>query len=113
VIRGPSKKRDASEKTEVKESDFYVSIGTKGRATGLEDRAPGSDEDQTDRLENQKVREVSKKNQMFDLLDLEVERKVRDEILQARFSTQKSLEEEATEVFFEQKVRDEELADLL
>jgi len=64
-------------------------------------------------LENQKVREVSQKNQVFDFLDLEVERKVRDEILQARFSMQKSLEEERAGLCFKQEVRNEELADLL
>ena len=64
-------------------------------------------------MENQKVREVSNKNQMFNLLDLEVERKVRGEILQARFSMQKRLEEERAELCFEQEIRDEWLAALL
>jgi hypothetical protein len=70
-------------------------------------------EDQTRRLENQKHREASKKNQVSNPLSREVERKRRDEILQPRFSMQKGLEEEATDLCFEQKGRDEELAALL
>jgi hypothetical protein len=73
-------------------SNFEDSTGRTIRTTDRTSSAPDRDEDQTDRLENQKVREVSEKNQMFILLDLE---------------------EERTVLWFEQKVLDEELADLL
>jgi hypothetical protein len=75
--------------------------------------AADPDEDQTDHRENQKVRKVLEKDQMFDLPHLEVERKVRGEILQTRFSMQKPLEEERASLCFEQKARCEKLADLL
>jgi hypothetical protein len=94
-------------------SDLDVPMGRTSRATDRTSSAADRDEDQTDRLQNQKVREVSKENQMFDLLHLELERKVRGEILQARFSMQEGLEDGATDHYFEQTVRDEELAALL
>jgi hypothetical protein len=64
-------------------------------------------------LENQNVREVSKKNRVFNLLSLELDRTARDEILQARFSMQERLEEEASGLFFQRTSHDEELAALL
>jgi len=82
---------------------------TTDRASSAADRG----EDQTDRLENQKSREVRENNQMFNLPDVEFERKVRGEILQTRFSIQKSVEEERMDLSFERKVLDQELADLL
>ena len=80
------------------------------------DRTPSATdhvEDQTDRLENQKVREVLEKDRMFNLPGVKVERKVRCEILQPRFSIQKSLEKEETFRFFDQKARGEEHPELL
>jgi len=44
-------------------------------------------------LENQKAREVWEKDHTFNQQDLEVERKVRCEIVQSRFSLQKGLED--------------------
>jgi hypothetical protein len=64
-------------------------------------------------LEKQKVREVSKKNHVFDLLDLEVERKLRGEIRQARCSMQDCLKEGRTDLLQEHSSRFESLADRL
>jgi len=113
LIRGSSKRRHAHEKTEVENSEFYVSIGGTNRTTNRRSSAIEQVEDQTDRLENQKVREVSKNDQVFNLPDVEVERKVQSEILQARFSNQTSVEEERTDRSIEQNDRDEELTDVL
>ncbi|HEX8796075.1 MAG TPA: hypothetical protein VF765_34230, partial [Polyangiaceae bacterium] len=70
-------------------------------------------EDQTDRLENQKAREFLQKDRMFNLPSLELERRVRGEILQARFSIQKTLEEEGMGRCFERKGLGENQAGLL
>jgi hypothetical protein len=59
VIRALSRKRHSAEKSEVKKSDFDVSMGMKGRATDLVDPAPDPDEDQMGRLETPKSRELS------------------------------------------------------
>jgi hypothetical protein len=75
-------------------SNFDDPTGRTIRTTDRTSSATDPDEDQTDSLENQKVREVSEKNHVFNLPDPEDERKVRDEVLQTLFSIQKSVEKE-------------------